>query len=216
MRQGFWLQCCAARRHLYGRLRSFVYHRRIAIEGGGKYGRDSAVGVINCGLPDLSGDDGGPDPERVGPKNSSSLYWGSHFDDCRRTVLQFFSTGSHRYVLLQDFPELTETTAVAQEEYGKTQQEILEKQYGDVLAQQCSDVLAQEGKVLDEIRVACTSQGGDQSIAVKIRSPEEKQEGIQIDLGYIQVGDNSKPEQEWSQAFVKKACGLLGRGGGCH
>ena len=125
-------------------------------------------------------------------------------------VLQFFRQDLTDTFLLQDFPELTETTAVAQEEYGKTQQEILEKQYGDVLAQQCSDVLAQEGQVLDEIRVACTSQGEIQSIAVKIRSPEEKQEGIQIDLGYIQVGDNSKPEQEWSQAFVKKLADCWG------
>ncbi|MFQ9797752.1 MAG: hypothetical protein ACLR23_01220 [Clostridia bacterium] len=73
-------------------------------------------------------------------------------------VLQFFRQDLSKTFLLQDFPELTETAAVAQEEYGKTQQEILEKQYADILAKQCSDVLAQEGKVLDEIQVACTSQ----------------------------------------------------------
>ena len=125
-------------------------------------------------------------------------------------VLQFFRQDLCKTFLLQDFPELTETAAVAQEEYGKTQQEILEKQYADILAKQCSDVLAQEGKVLDEIQVACTSQGEIQAIAVRIRSPEEKQEGIQIDLGYIQVGDNSEPKPEWRQSFAKKLADCWG------
>ncbi len=110
-------------------------------------------------------------------------------------VLQFFSTGSHRYVLLQDFPELTETTAVAQRGVRKNAAGDSGKAIWGCPGTTVFRRAGPGGKVLDEIRVACTSQGGDQSIAVKIRSPEEKQEGIQIDLGYIQVGDNSKPEQ---------------------
>ena len=152
-----------------------------------RYGCNSAVGVINCGLPDFSGDDGDPDSKGVDKEIHSANIGNRLFDDCRRTGSSVFSTGSQQDV----FAEIPSIVAFS-------------------LAKQCSDVLAQEGKVLDEIQVACTSQGEIQAIAVRIRSPEEKQEGNQIDLGYIQVGDNSEPKPEWRQSFAKKLADCWG------
>ena len=126
-------------------------------------------------------------------------------------VLQLFRQDLAKTFLLQDYPDMTETAAAAREhEYGRTQRAILEKQYGTVLADQCSGVLDEEGRALEDIRVSCTEQGEIRSVAVIIRSPEEKQDGIRIDLGFIQAGADSEPETEWKQAVADRLAACWG------